>query len=168
MKPNTDRAPDETARRILRRLFLLRNTTILGAGLGIFIARSIYSLTLLLPPLLLTLGLLALLNLLTWLRLHTRFSVVNSELFIQLLLDVAAEESNVLENPSPTVRLKEFGSSSLNFELVFWTSKLMHRQGLMKSMINLAVNKKLAENNISVPFPQLDLHVKNMPEKDSK
>jgi two-component system sensor histidine kinase RegB len=89
MQPNPDRAPDETARRILRRLFLLRNITILGAGLGIFIAHSIYSLTLPLPPLLLTLGLLALLNLLTWLRLHTRFSVGNSELFIQLLLDVA-------------------------------------------------------------------------------
>ena len=42
-----------------------------------------------LPPLLLTLGLLALLNLLTWLRLKLQFSVGNSELFLQLLLDIA-------------------------------------------------------------------------------
>ncbi len=84
-----DRTADETPRRILRRLFLLRNITILGAGLAVAIARPVYSLTLPLPPLLLTLGLLALLNLITWLRLQTRFTVGNSEIFIQLLLDIA-------------------------------------------------------------------------------
>jgi len=89
MQTAPDRTPDETARRILRRLFLLRNMTILGAGLGIAIARPVYSLELPMPPLLLTLGLLALLNLLTWLRLQTGFSVGNSEIFVQLLLDIA-------------------------------------------------------------------------------
>jgi two-component system sensor histidine kinase RegB len=89
MQPAPDRSPDETARRILWRLFLLRNITIFGAGLGIAIGRSVYSLALPLPPLLLTLGLLAVLNLLTWLRLRTHFSVGNNEIFIHLLLDIA-------------------------------------------------------------------------------
>jgi two-component system sensor histidine kinase RegB len=89
MQTTPDRSPDETARRILWRLFLLRNITILGAGLGITISRLVYSLALPLPPLLLTLGLLALLNLLTWLRLQTLFSIGNSEIFVQLLLDIA-------------------------------------------------------------------------------
>jgi len=89
MQPAQDKTPDETTRRVLRRLFLLRNITILGAGLGIAIGRSIYSLTLPLAPLLLTLGLLAILNLLTWLRLRLRFSVGNGEIFAQLLLDIA-------------------------------------------------------------------------------
>jgi len=89
MQHAADRTPDETARRILRRLFLLRNITILGAGLGIAIAQVSYKLELPLPPLLLTLGLLALLNLLTWLRLKLQFSIANSELFVQLLLDIA-------------------------------------------------------------------------------
>jgi two-component system sensor histidine kinase RegB len=89
MQPAPDRTPDETARRILRRLFLLRNITILGAGLGIAIAQISYNLKLPLPPLLLTLGLLALLNLLTWLRLKLQFNIANSELFVQLLLDIA-------------------------------------------------------------------------------
>jgi two-component system sensor histidine kinase RegB len=89
MQPHPDRAPDETARRILWRLFLLRNITILGAGLGIAIAQVSYNLALPLPPLLLTVGLLALLNLLTWLRLKLQFNIGNSELFIQLLLDIA-------------------------------------------------------------------------------
>jgi two-component system sensor histidine kinase RegB len=89
MQPDLDRSPDETARRFLWRLFLLRIITILGAGLGIAISRSVYSLALPLPPLLLTLGLLALLNLLTWMRLQTPFNVGNSEIFVQLLLDIA-------------------------------------------------------------------------------
>ncbi|MGD8630235.1 MAG: ATP-binding protein [Gammaproteobacteria bacterium] len=89
MQPTQDRNPDETTRRILRRLFLLRNITILGAGLGIIIAQVSYNLALPLTPLLLTLGLLALLNLLTWLRLKLQLNIGNSELFIQLLLDIA-------------------------------------------------------------------------------
>jgi two-component system sensor histidine kinase RegB len=89
MQPAPEKTPDETARRILRRLFLLRNITIVGAGLGIAIGRMVYDLALPLPPLLLTLGLLALLNLLTWLRLQTHYSVGNSEIFVQLLLDIA-------------------------------------------------------------------------------
>ena len=85
----------------------------------------------------------------------------NQDKIIKLLLEVATEDSNVEQNPSPTVRLKEFASSALIFELVIWTSKMMHRQGMMKSRINLAVNKKFAENDIIIPFPQMDVHVNN-------
>lgn len=80
---------------------------------------------------------------------------------IRLLLEVADEDPNVEKSPSPTVRLKEFAASALVFELVIWTSKLMHRQGVMKSRMNLAINKKLAENNIIIPFQQLDVKIKS-------
>lgn len=80
---------------------------------------------------------------------------------IRLLLEVANEDPNVEKSPSPTVRLKEFAASALIFELVIWTSKLMHRQGVMKSRMNLAINKKLEENNIIIPFQQLDVKIKS-------
>ena len=89
MPVSSDRSPDEMARRILRWLFLLRNVTVLGAALGIAVAKFSYGLTLPLLPLLLTLGLLALLNILTLLRLQMRMAIGNSEIFIQLLLDIA-------------------------------------------------------------------------------
>jgi small-conductance mechanosensitive channel len=79
---------------------------------------------------------------------------------IKLLLEVADEDSNVEKSPSPTVRLKEFASSALIFEVVFWTSKLMQRQGMMKSRINLAVNKKFKDNGIMMPFPQMEVSMK--------
>jgi two-component system sensor histidine kinase RegB len=81
---------DELARRVTRRLFLLRNITILGAGAGIVIANTFYGLNLPQQPLIITLALLALLNLLTWLRLKTGFSISDIEVFIQMLLDIAA------------------------------------------------------------------------------
>ena len=89
--PTTDlETRDELARRVTRRLFLLRNITILGAGAGIVIANTFYSLNLPQQPLIITLALLALLNLLTWLRLKTDYAISNTEVFIQMLLDIAA------------------------------------------------------------------------------
>ncbi len=83
----------------------------------------------------------------------------------KLLLEVAKEDNDVLNSPPPHVRLKAFGDSSLVFELVFWTSDLMHRQGFMISQINMEVYQKFADNDITIPFPQLDLHVKENPVK---
>lgn len=83
----------------------------------------------------------------------------DQEKVIRLLLEVADEDPNVEKTPAPTVRLKEFASSSLIFEVVFWTSKLMQRQGMMKSRINLAVNKKFRENGIRMPFPQMEVRM---------
>lgn len=85
----------------------------------------------------------------------------DQEKVIRLLLEVADEDPNVEKTPAPTVRLKEFASSSLIFEVVFWTSKLMQRQGMMKSRINLAVNKKFRENGIRMPFPQMEVRMNN-------
>jgi small-conductance mechanosensitive channel len=79
---------------------------------------------------------------------------------LRLLMEVAAEDSNVAKEPSPSIRLKEFGSSAIIFELVIWTSKLMQRQGMMRSRINMAVYRKFNQNGISMPLPQLDVKVK--------
>jgi len=81
---------DELARRFTRRLFLLRNITILVASAGIAVANISFGLNLPLQPLIITLSLLALLNLLTWLRLKSGYAISDTELFIQMLLDIAA------------------------------------------------------------------------------
>ena len=83
----------EVTRRILRRLFLLRNIAIPCAATGIIIAHSIYDLGLPLKPLTITLMLLAVLNLLTWLRLRSAIVISNTEIFLQMLLDIAAISS---------------------------------------------------------------------------
>ena len=43
------------------------------------------------------------------------------------LIDVAAEDPHTLDDPAPSVFFVEFGSSSLNFELVAWSDEMSHR-----------------------------------------
>ena len=89
--PTTDlETRDDLARRVTRRLCLLRNIPRLGAGAGIVIANTFYSLNLPQQPLIITIALLALHNLLTWLRLKTDYAISTTEVFIQMLLDIAA------------------------------------------------------------------------------
>jgi len=89
MQPPLVATNDETAHRNLRRLFLLRNLTILGVALGIMLAIGVFELSLPLQPLVIVTGLLTVLNALTWLRLKSGYRVGDAELFGQMLLDVA-------------------------------------------------------------------------------
>jgi len=56
-------------------------------------------------------------------------------------------------------RFVDFGSSSLDFQVLFF-SKNIFRIEKLKSEIRKIINKKFNENNISIPFQQIDLHVK--------
>lgn len=89
MQGSLPESPDEMARRMLRRLFLLRNFTILGAGLAIGIAHSAFDLALPLRELFITLGLLTVLNIITLVRCSTGGTIGNTEIFTQMLLDIA-------------------------------------------------------------------------------
>jgi small-conductance mechanosensitive channel len=77
----------------------------------------------------------------------------------QLLLQVAAESKDVLENPAPGVRLMAFNDSGLGFELRVWSTTLIHRRGLLTSAINTAIYRKFAEHGIEIPYPRRDVHL---------
>jgi len=78
-----------------------------------------------------------------------------------VLLEVAAENANVLKSPEPTVFFDSFGDSALLFELGVWTSEMTHSPRRFRSNLNFAIERKLRENNIQIPFPQRDLHLKS-------
>lgn len=79
----------------------------------------------------------------------------------KLLLEVADENKDVLKEPAPTVRLKQFGDNGLEFELLAWSSTLVQRQGKFRSDLNFAVYEKFKKNHVKIPFPQRDLHLKS-------
>lgn len=79
----------------------------------------------------------------------------------QVLLEVAAENKAVLKEPAPTVRFLEFGDSSLNFELAVWTIEMAHQPTKFRSDLYFAIEHKLRENQIEIPFPQRDLHLRS-------
>jgi len=82
---------------------------------------------------------------------------------VEVLERVAREHATVCREPSPRVRMRGFGDSSLDFELLCWIELPVHR-GLVSHELYMAVYKALGENNIEIPFPQRDLWVRQLPE----
>lgn len=78
----------------------------------------------------------------------------------KLLLEIAAANPHVLRDPPPTVVFKQFGESTLNFELRLWSTEMAHRPGALESEINFAIWDKFKQAGIELPFPQRDLHLK--------
>jgi small-conductance mechanosensitive channel len=74
-------------------------------------------------------------------------------------------EESVLEHPAITdknlveARLVNFGNSSLDFQVLFFSQNVF-RIEKVKSDIRKIINRKLIENNITIPFPQMDVHLK--------
>jgi small-conductance mechanosensitive channel len=83
------------------------------------------------------------------------------DLVRRALLDAAASVDAVLETPAPSVRLKRFGESSLDFELLVWTSELLHRRGECESRVNFAILASLLRHGIGIPFPQREVHLRS-------
>jgi len=78
---------------------------------------------------------------------------------LKLLQQTAVEHNKVLIDPPPRPLFIEFGDSSLNFRLLCWTH---FEEGLgVKSDIFTAIYNALADANIEIPFPQVDLHIKD-------
>lgn len=85
----------------------------------------------------------------------------NVELVTKLLLEVAKEDPDVMNEPAPTVRLRAFGDNGIEFELLVWTNTQTHRRGLFTSNINYSIIRKFNAHGIQIPFPQRDLHLKS-------
>ena len=83
-----------------------------------------------------------------------------------VLLSIAEANDDVAKNtlvPKPTVLFREFGDSSLNFELRVFLQNIDSRLGVI-SDLNFAIDKAFREEGIEIPFPQRDLHVRSMPD----
>jgi len=75
----------------------------------------------------------------------------------RLLLQVAADCPDVLEDPAPGTRLMAFGDYGLQYELRVWSTTLIHRKGVLISNLNRAIYTAFREQGIEIPYPQLDL-----------
>ncbi|MGB5461056.1 MAG: mechanosensitive ion channel domain-containing protein [Eudoraea sp.] len=82
------------------------------------------------------------------------------EKVIKILEESAFEHPEVSNRELVEARLMNFGNSSLDFQLLFF-SKNIFRIGKAKSDIRRIINKKFAENKVTIPFPQMDLHLKS-------
>jgi len=98
---------------------------------------------------------------------RTRFSIKigvaygsDTKIVSELLVQAALSSPKVVKEPVPYVLFKDFGDSSLDFELIFWTDQIF-RVELLKSEIRYRIDELFRTNNINIPFPQRDVHIKN-------
>jgi len=82
------------------------------------------------------------------------------ELVTRILLECAKEHSDICDQPQPFVRFNDFGESSLNFTLYFWSEHIFV-VGNTRSDLRYAIDRKFRESKVEIPFPQRDLHLKS-------
>ncbi len=83
------------------------------------------------------------------------------DLVIKVLKESAMEHTDLSDENLIDVRFLDFGSSSLNFQILFFSENIF-RIEKEKSDIRKIINRKFIENNISIPFPQMDVHFKKV------
>ena len=82
------------------------------------------------------------------------------DLVIKILEESVIEHQDVYDPKLIEARLINFGTSSLDFQVLFYSENIF-RIGKVKSDIRRIIYKNLGVNNITIPFPQLDLHLKS-------
>ncbi len=82
-----------------------------------------------------------------------------------ILLKLAAEHEEIINDgssPQPRVLFLAFGESSLDFELRCHINNIDMRR-IVISDLNFAIDKAFRAQDIEIPFPQRDVHIRNWP-----
>ncbi len=81
------------------------------------------------------------------------------ELVSKVLIESALLHKDVDKRDIVDVMLIDFGDSSLNFQLLFYSEEIFRIERI-KSEIRKTISRKFDENKIIIPFPQRDIHIK--------
>ncbi len=107
-------------------------------------------------------------NVINWshMELETRFNIVinvaygsDVPLVKKVLLEYATNHTEILNEPEPFLRFTDFGNSSLDFQLFFWTNLSSDSENI-KSDLRFAIDDEFRKKGIQIPFPQTDVHIK--------
>ncbi|MFT4862208.1 MAG: small-conductance mechanosensitive channel [Pseudohongiellaceae bacterium] len=78
-----------------------------------------------------------------------------------LIVEAALAHPRCIDDPAPKCFLREFGDSSINFILHFWVSDVTEGRWEPQSDVMFGIWEKFKANNIEIPFPQRDLHLRS-------
>ncbi len=83
----------------------------------------------------------------------------------QVLKSVADEHSDVCKSPAARVRMRAFGASSLDFELLCWIEEPELR-GRLSHELYMSVYKAFDQAGIEIPYAKQDVYVKELPGRE--
>ena len=75
----------------------------------------------------------------------------------KILLDVAKNNEFTIDDPAPSILWTAFSNSGINLTLMAWTK--IENFGNLRNSIFVEIDEKLKQENITIPFPQMDIHV---------
>ena len=78
---------------------------------------------------------------------------------MNILKDCANAHAEIIKYNETDVRFSDFGASSLDFTLLFYTRNIFAAEKI-KSEIRINISRAFKKHNISIPFNQLDIHLK--------
>lgn len=79
-----------------------------------------------------------------------------------VLMRVAAEQPDVVAEPEPRVRIRAFGDSSIDHELLGWIEQPVFRGRVLDDLFR-RVDQAFKQDGIEIPFPQRDVHIQEPP-----
>ncbi|MGI1943613.1 mechanosensitive ion channel family protein [Shewanella glacialipiscicola] len=79
----------------------------------------------------------------------------------QIFQNILDNNQYVLKNPAYTIGLSELASSSINFVVRPWVAKADYWTARFQLLEQ--IKNELDAANIGIPFPQMDIHVKELP-----
>ena len=82
---------------------------------------------------------------------------------MQIMVEASSVAERVLQDPAPAARLIGFGDSGIDLELRVWIRDPQQGVANVRSDVNLAIWKGFQAAGISIPFPQQDVRVKELP-----
>ena len=82
----------------------------------------------------------------------------NVDLVTEILISSLKSNNNVLKDPLPFVLFDDFGESGLSFSLHFYINETFLALKV-KSDIRYVIDAEFRKNNITIPFPQRDVHL---------
>ena len=80
---------------------------------------------------------------------------------IEILLDIVAHNKRALKSPEPFAILGNFGADALEFTVFFHVANIGVDAGAANE-VRLEILKRFRKEGIEIPFPQRDLHVRDM------
>ena len=83
-----------------------------------------------------------------------------------IILKIVHEHPRVLSDPTPSCRLTGFGNHGIHLEARVWVSDPEAGLGGVRSDVNLEIWRRFKAEGITIPFPQQDLYIKELPSKD--
>lgn len=87
------------------------------------------------------------------------------QLVRELLLNAAKSQPEIVRKPIPQVIFSNFGESSLDFEIRAWIKSPWERKRI-ESDIRFGIDKAFRDNQITIPFPQRDVHLHKFVDPD--